>query len=316
MFRKIGERVWVPPISLRNLGLFAQLEWPVGERWVLRGGLRHERIRMHVDDFTTLAGNAVTGGTLQFSDTLYNLGAVYYATNEINLYINASRGFSVPDFGLVLRGAPAGALVNTLQLEAQRVDAIEVGVRGDWHRLQTSVAVFYNESELGTSSAGFNQPVVRAPEYIYGTEATIDWRMAAKWTTGSALTWSEGKSDPDRDGRYTYLNSWRIAPPKLTAYIEHRTTEKWRNRLQVLYSGSRNRFGNSTAFGERPVESYSTVDWFSDVTVGPGMLHLGIENLLNRQYFTRDSQLLRTGTNSSYTAAQGAVLSAAYSLKW
>jgi iron complex outermembrane receptor protein len=316
VFRKTGDRGWVPPVNLKSLGLFAQLEVPAGERWTLRGGMRHERIEMRIDDFTTLAGASVTGGTLKFDDTLFNLGAVYQATVPVSLYTNLSQGFSVPDFGLTLRGAPDGASVDTLQLEAQRVDAVEVGVRGDWYHVQTTLAAFYNESDLGTSSGGFNQPVVRAPERVWGAEATLDWRLLPKWTTGGTLTWSEGESDPDRDGRYTYLNSWRIAPLKLTAYVEHQTTEKWRNRVQALYNGERSRFGASTAFGERPVESYYTVDWISRVDIGRGTLRLAIENLLNKQYFTRDSQLLRTGANDSYAAGEGAVLSAAYSIQW
>jgi iron complex outermembrane receptor protein len=84
----------------------------------------------------------------------------------------------------------------------------------------------------------------------------------------------------------------------------------------VTYSASRNRFGASTNFGERRIEGYVTVDYLGSLKLCQGSLRFGIENLLNRQYFVRESQLLRLGTNSSYTAAQGAVLSVGYTINY
>ena len=316
VFRKIGDRVWVPRIDLRNVGLFVQADWPITSRWEVRAGLRHERASASVDDFTTLAGARAIGGTIDYDDTHYNAGAVFHATNDVQIFGNFAQGFSLPDIGLVLRGAPNGASVATLPLEAQKVDIYEVGMRGQWNVVQPSVAVFYNTSELGTSSAGFNQPVVRAPERVYGFEATIDVRPSPRAAMGATVSWLEGKHDPDRDGNYAFLNSWRIPPLKLTPYVEFQVLPRWRNRVQVLYSGARNRFGNSNAFGERPVESYTTVDWVSAFETDRGVISLGIQNLLNHQYFLRDSQLLRVGGNLSYAAAQGAVFSVRYSLTY
>ena len=316
VFRKTGDRVWVPRIDLQNVGLFAQADWPISPRWEVRAGLRHERASAAVDDFTTLAGNRAVGGTIHYADTHYNAGAVFHATNAIQAFGNFAQGFSLPDIGLVLRGAPNGASVATLPLEAQKVDMYEVGMRGQWRVVEPTVAVFYNTSELGTSSAGFNQPVVRAPERVYGVEATLDVRPSARVGFGTGASWAEGKHDPNRDGVYTYLNSWRIAPLKLTSYVDVRIWPRWQNRIQVLHSGDRNRFPNSNGFGERPVESYTTVDWLSAVETSRGVIRAGVQNLLNRQYFTRDSQLLRVGGNLSYAAAQGAVFSLAYSVRY
>lgn len=316
VFRKTGDRGWVPEIRQDNLGVFAQLELPVGSRWLLRGGVRYERVQVAVDDFVTLAGASVQGGELDFDEPLFNMGAVYTLTGALSAYVSFSQGFSVPDIGLTLRGAPNGASVNTLQLAPQKVDNYEIGVRGEWANTAASLAVYYNESELGAFSGGFNQPVVRAPERIYGLEATLDHRLSKRWKTGGTFTWLEGETDPDRDGRYTYLNSFRIPPPKLTAYLEHATTERWLNRLEVLYSGERDRFGGSTAFGERPVDGYVTVDFYSRYRWGRGTLQLAVENLLNEDYFVRESQLLRTGANDSYTASPGTILSVSYLARW
>jgi iron complex outermembrane recepter protein len=316
VFRVSGNRDWVPLLKSRNAGAFLQLEWRKFEQLTLRAGGRHERIHVNVPDFTTIAGNAVIGGNLNYHDTLFNAGAVYSLNPFISIFGNFSQGFSAPDIGLSLRGAPAGAVVGTLQFAAQKIDNYEVGMRGYWQRLQASLTVFRGNSDLGTSSAGFNQPVVRAPEKVYGVEATLDVSLMNSMRMGSTATWLEGKFDPDRDGRFTFLNSYRIPPVKATAYLEHDMLARWRNRLQVTYSGSRNRFGASANFGERRVEDYVTVDYLGSLKLGRGSLRFGIENLLNKQYFVRESQLLRLGTNSSYTAAQGATLSVGYTINY
>jgi len=133
---------------------------------------------------------------------------------------------------------------------------------------------------------------------------------------GTTFTWLEGQLDKEDDGSYTFLNSYRIPPLKLTGSVEHETLPGWRNAVGLVYSGRRNRFPTSTAFGERPVHAYFTVDLASSVDVGPGSLRVAISNLLNRQYFTRESQLLRSGANDSYAAARGMVVSVGYSLSY
>lgn len=316
VFRKISDSTFVPLIKQQITGLFAQFEWDKFEKMTLRGGLRHERINVKVDDFTTIAGNAINGGDLDYADMLFNFGAVFQVNDIFSVFGNFSQGFSAPDIGLVLRGSPAGASVNTLPFAAQKVNNYETGIRAYFRRVQTSLSLFYNTSDLGTSSGGFNQPVVRAPEKVYGLESTLDFQATDRFRLGGNLTWLEGESDPNLDGIYTYLNSYRIPPVKIMGYAEYEILPGWNNRLQFIYSGERRRFGSSTAFGNRPVEDYATVDYLGSVRLWKGNLRFGVENLLNRRYFVRESQLLRTGNNSSYAAATGAVLSFGYTISY
>lgn len=316
VIRKIGESVWVPPIIQRNLGAFGQLELKPVERLTLRGGLRHEIITARVNDFTTLAGNRLNGGTLRYADTVYNGGLTVNAGRGFNVFANFSQGFSAPDIGLALRGAPAGSSLNTIAFKAQKVNSYELGVRHYARQVQSSLSAFYSDSKLGTSSGGFNRPVVRAPEKIYGFEATVDTQPLSRLGVGGAASWLEGRTDPGFTGHWTWLNSFRIPPLKLTAYIDHQTTGRWHNRLQGLYSGSRKHFGNPNVFGLRDVHSYVTFDWISSVRLGRGNLQVSVENLLNRQYFVREAQLLWSGRNDSYSASRGAVLAVGYRITY
>lgn len=312
VFRKIDERTWTPPTDQTNLGLFMQTEWRAAERWLLRAGARHERVWIDVDDYTTLAGNNIPGGKLRYNDTLFNAGLVFDATATTSLYANFSQGFSVADIGRVLRSAPRGFSVAQLRPEPQKVNNFELGLRTNWTRLQTSLALFYNRSNLGATFAP-DFTIVRAPEKIYGAEAVVDVQPTDRLRFGGTGTWLEGKQDLNRNGRYTYLPGDRIPPLKLTAYFEHDLVpERWTNRLQLLYSGERKRFGNSADFGRGPVEDFATLDLLSSIRLARGVLRIGIENLLNRLYFLPISQW--QGVDSRRAAARGATLNVGYTL--
>src|SRR3546814_7605861 len=53
-------------------------------------------------------------------------------SEAIDLYANFSQGFSLPDLGLGLRGAPTGFSIADSLLEPVKVDEYELGVRGTW----------------------------------------------------------------------------------------------------------------------------------------------------------------------------------------
>lgn len=315
-FVKIGETKWVPEIATAGLGMFAQLGWTPLDWLSLRGGLRHERVRMHVDDFTTVVGNEVTGGDLDFAPVLGNVGAVVHATETVDVFGSYAQGFSIADIGRILRGAPAGFELGSKELDAQLVDHYEAGVRGHWSRVQASASVFRSASDLGTTlDAELN--VVRAPERIRGFEAAVDAQPVEAVSLGGSFTWSEGESEDPATGEWLALNGFRIQPVKMTAHVQHRWNRQWTNRLQLLHSGSRDRaFEDGLTYGHLPVASYTVLDWVSQLHVGPGRLNVGVQNLLDTQYFPVVSQLYAQWGNSSRAAARGRTLSLGYTVTY
>lgn len=315
-FVKVGEAKWVPEIETSGVGLFAQVGWSPFDRLSFRGGLRHERVRMHVDDFSTVTGNAVTGGDLDFAPVLGNIGAVVHATSAVDVFTSYAQGFSIADIGRVLRGAPAGFELGSKQLDAQLVDHYEAGVRAHWSRVQASSSVFYSESDLGTT-LNAELEVVRAPERIRGFEASLDAQPTAAVSLGGSVTWSEGESEDPGTGEWVALNGFRIQPVKTTAYVQHRMNRQWTNRLQLLHSGSRDRaFEDGLTYGHLPITSYTLLDWVSHVQVGPGRLDLGVQNLFDTQYFPVISQLYAQWGNSTRAAGRGRTISLGYSVAY
>jgi len=317
--RKVGERFLIPPYRLSNLGIFALAEWEVTDQLQLNGGVRHERISFSTDAYTTFDDIAVPGGGQDFSDTVFNAGALYKATDNISLFANFAQGFSVPDLGQVLAFAEPGFSPEAdLRItRPQKVNQYEVGVRGIWPTVQASLTGFYNTSELG-STVVFNEEtnlldVVRAPERIYGVEATVDWQPAQRWQVGSTMSWVEGEANVNDAGEFLPISSARIQPLKLTAYVENETLPGWRNRLQALYIGNRDRAFEAD-IDPNPINDYFVVDFISSVKAGPGTLEIGVENLFNNLYFPAYAQ--RQFSDTFYSAAPGITLRVGYSLTW
>ncbi|MGH9914169.1 MAG: TonB-dependent receptor, partial [Pyrinomonadaceae bacterium] len=202
VFRTIDSGIFTPPIAQRNFGLFLQSEWHAMKRLILRGGVRRDNIKANIPTFTTLGKNTVPGGELDYASTLFNAGAVFDITDTVNIFGNFSQGFSIADIGRILREAGPGFTVISLRPEAQKVNNFETGVRLTRSILQSSLSLFYNTSNLGsTFAADFS--TIRAPERVYGAEAEIDVQPLLHFRFGGTATWIEGKNDVDRDGVYS-----------------------------------------------------------------------------------------------------------------
>jgi iron complex outermembrane receptor protein len=322
VFRSTGEqRVWVPPYDLSNKAAFGQIEWQATDKMLVRTGVRYESVDFHVDDYINISDGFVQGGDLSYSDTLFNIGAVYDITNNINVFAGFNQGFSLPDVGLFLRNAPGGSSVQTLNTQPQQVDNYEIGVRGNWATTQASASVFFSESDLGSNSGGLDKPPVRAPQRVWGVEATLDMVLSNTIRTGGTFAWVEGKKYTEDWEEISYLGNDAISPWKLTAYVEHDTSPTWMNRLQVLYSGERDRFGgNTTGTYMNPIEDYAVVDWLSEKRLSKqSTLTFGINNLLNNQYHSVFAQTVvtpRVYDNTRYAAASGATAHLSYKYVW
>jgi len=340
IFEESGDRIFrltetgtnTPPYNYESFGVFAQAKWDITDRLLVTGGVRHERAGFSVDnytgpfiqllsDFGFLPTDTIQGGEREFSDTTFNAGIVYDATDDISLFANFAQGFSVVDIGRVLR-LPIGFTSveeDFPTIEPQKINSYEVGLRGNLNSVQLSLAGFVNTSELGSSivvnDLGLLE-IVRAPERIYGVEAALDWQPGNTWRLGGTLTLQDGEFDPDEDGDFQALSSLRISPLKLTSYVENETLPGWRNRLQLVLLGDRDR-AFEDGVDEVPIDGFVTVDYISSIRLGPGELQIGIENLFNEQYFPVFSQIQAgEGNENENFAARGRMLRIGYRVTW
>jgi len=274
-----------PFIEQDSYAPFIQLEAPVGQNWQLRGGVRHERVELSVDDYTTTstAPREVEGGELDYGATVFNIGAVYYLSPRQELFTSFSQGFSVAEIGRELRDTSANS-VEEADPEAQIVDNYEIGWRGGFQSFDASAAVFYNTSDLGTSFDS-NLGVQRQKEEIYGLELTGDWRVSEPWTLGSTFSLQEGVADTDDDDETDgHLPVTRISPPKWTTYAEYSPSKAWDVRLSANRFFDRKRSQYIAGFGSADAEGFTVVDLTGSTSFGPGRIKWGINNLLDEEY--------------------------------
>ncbi|MBD2314383.1 TonB-dependent receptor [Desertifilum sp. FACHB-1129] len=318
--RKLEERTFVPLHILNQLGLFAQLQWEISDNFLLNGGVRHERIGVEVEDYTTFFGRPIQGGNLNFNATVFNIGSVYKLDEAVSLFASFSQGFSVPAFGGILRNPPAeftSVRQNLRLTEAVKVNNYELGIRGQWQGGQATLSGFYNTSDLGEDYAftGGVSRLVRAPERFYGIEASVDTRLNNSWQVGTTVSWVEGENKEEESGDYLPISTFSIQPLKWTFYVENQTTRRWSNRLQFLFVGGRDR-AFKAGVDNAEINPYFVVDYLSNIQIGSGTLQIGIQNLLNSQYFPVHSQVVGGFNETFNAAARGITFTVGYQIRF
>jgi iron complex outermembrane receptor protein len=307
-------RTWVPEMNLVSTAPFLQIQSTFFEDLVYNGGVRFESMNIGVEDYTTLKPyNAQTktfgtsinvkGGNIGYNNLVFNSGLKYNRFNLFKPYLNFSQGFSVADLGLVLRAARVTDIAN-IETEAVIVNNYEVGFASDHTIFRFEAAAYISKSKLGSSFQevqGF-YTTVRSPEKVHGFELAADAFATKNLTVGATYTYVEGKRDGNNNGEFedaedTYLGGERISPPKYTAYARYSPIQHLNFRLDYIGSGSRDRFqkGANGLYKtyEGKVDPYSIINLSSSYRMSPSTtLKVGIENLLNADYFPTRAQWL------------------------
>ena len=325
VFSKIGQSPLVASRVFQTAAAFAQGEWTPLSTLVLRGGVRYERLGISSSDFTDSVGNFTPAGSIKFDTTVFNAGFVYHLIDPLDLFFNFSQGFNVPvgSIDAALTGVTPGTNIALTKLQPQRTNNYELGLRGKWSHVQSSLSGYISKSSLGLNFDQFTNSLQRAPQTIYGVEATLDVQPYEGWRIGGSYTFVEGdQTIAFNPNVRTPINGFNIQPQKITGYLEHLTSpeRQWRNRLQMLYSGSRTRSNVAFASGLDPIgdpfsmTEYFVVDFITTIKAGPGTLRFGIENLLNQNYVAAFNQI--SFSNSFNYAARGTTATIGYSITY
>ncbi|MGI2170050.1 TonB-dependent receptor [Shewanella sp. MF05960] len=300
-------RIWVPEMDMKNLAFYLQTKFVIAEDWIIKAGIRQDSVDLTVDDYQTLKLCStestcsvpfdVAGGDLAYDSTTYNIGLRYNLNDAFSPFMSFSQGADISDLGRLLRTATVND-INLIRTEASIVDNYEVGVSGQMGDLRYEVAAYRSQSELGTSNSfdattGVYLPV-RAPQKIWGYEAQFDYNVTEDISTGLSYSWIEGK-DTEAD---VYLDGSTISAPKFTSYVNWQANDAINLGINYIYVGDRNRFekiNDQYVGAQGPIEHYSVVNLSSSYQFNQWQLSLGVENLLNEDYFSARSQAYTYG---------------------
>ncbi|MDN3921332.1 TonB-dependent receptor [Roseateles violae] len=295
----LTDRVWVPPMIYRSMAPYAQLSYDIGPV-SLSGGLRYEDGKLRVDDYTTTYFRKrvfVQGGTLDYTATLPNIGAVVHLPNDWSAYMSLSKGFTLPNVGIPLRNInyPGQSVEGILDLQAIIVKNKEIGANWRGRNASFGVSLYESQSDLGVSLSvdpATNDFIMnRAPVNIRGLELSGDASLSKEWKVSGLYSRILGKTTFVAGGpldRRMGVND--VNPDKLGGTA----TWNFMPHGDVSLSGTRllSRDLNIGTSNEEHTRGYTLFDLAGNYDFGRyGRLTLGIENLTDKFYILSWSQL-------------------------
>lgn len=300
-------RSYVPPSTYDNQAGFLQGDLHLTDKLTLMAGVRREHSELDVDDFRTVWGTnnaggvSVTGGKVSFGKTLSNYGFTYQATDWAQLYGGYSEGFGMPDIGRVLRGLDEPGLVveNLLELEPIITRSREVGLRLNFERVDMELSYYESFSNLGerlSVNNDGNYIANRERVEIQGYELTGNWHIDDRHSLRGSYAHSQGKSDTNDDGKVdTRLTGLNISPDQYSLGWQANWNEDWSSYLQYNYYVSRSFDDPRLKF-----DGYALLSASVSRRLPVGSLSLGIDNLLDEDYFTYYSQSARIADDYNF----------------
>jgi outer membrane receptor protein involved in Fe transport len=228
------------------LAPFVQTEYRIGDDWSVGGGIRLEYARYKYDN-KMLSGNTRDDGSeCGFGGCLYsrpddrndsftniapNLSARYQFTDQTVLFGRLAHGFRAPQT-LELYRLQNGQQV--ADLESEKVDSLEVGLRHDRSRVAMDLVAFSmrKRDSVFRDAEGFN--VTGARSRHVGIEADIDISLASRWLLSANATYA----------RHTYDFTAAARGEDFTAGNDIDTAPRWLGGLELAFEPSTSiRFG-------------------------------------------------------------------------
>ena len=301
----VDGRMWVPKMDMDNFAGFFQSKWIFNDDFIFKVGLRKEDIKIKVNDYNTLklctsatvcsVPMAVTGGTIDFYATTYNVALRYNANEKFNPYISYSEGADIPDLGSLLRSATVNdiALIHT---EAAIIKNVEIGFVSQFEQLRFELLAYRSKSDLGSKSKLDKTTGIyitkRAPQKIWGYEGVVNYQATDTLDISATYGYVEGKYTVTDE----YIGGRQISAPKGTIITNWLPTENSKLSLTYIHVGDRNRFekndeGNYSG-DEGAIKGYNIVNLSGSYQLDNWSLFAGIENLFNKNYFPARSQAL------------------------
>lgn len=314
-------RKWVPDVNFTTISPFVQFDYSVTDNIQLSAGIRHESASLNVDDYTTIAAYKSTdvgGGKPTFSETLKNIGAVYYVSDDLSVYASYSEGFDMADVGRVLRGIKtAGKDIDTfLDLEPVVTTNKEIGADFTNDKLQVHLAFYQSNTDLGArlskNDSGIYE-VKREKQAVKGWDITASYNFENDIVLGANYAEISGLYDSDSDGKTdTDLGGANIAPNKFMIFAESKLFGI-DNMIQVSKLLDKEFTGKGTKKnGSNEFDGYTLVDFYLSKQTDFGQFSLGVENLLNENYETYFSQTESGQKDKQYFAGKGRAVTLTY----
>lgn len=311
-------RLWVPQTDFRSLAPFGQANLALFDKKLrIAGGVRWENVRIKIDDFQTLAfygSQRVAGGAPTFSDALFNGGVVFDPIPGIRVYGAYAEGYTVPDVGRITRAInkPGVDIDTFLDISPIVSNNREIGLEVKQGPLDASVTYFWSKSDRGALLVLINDvfEVQRQRVEIQGLELNLTAQTPVNGLSlstgyahliGRTDTNGDGVVDIDLDGANISPDRLNLAAIYARGIVSARLQSQFYLQRRFAGGDPRNNFSG-----------YTLVDASVRVQTGVGGITASVQNLLDEQYISYNSDTTRPTDNLRFFAGRGR----AFTLGW
>ncbi|HBQ41468.1 MAG TPA: TonB-dependent siderophore receptor [Halieaceae bacterium] len=286
--------------SADSIAVHAQNRMVLSERLALTPGLRVESYEQKRRVLTDDNASAKTSNT----EFLPGIGATFELTPTAQLYGGVYRAFSPAANGVALDG------LADQNLDGERSNNYEIGIRGLQGKLSYEVAAFYmdfdNQVVTGNSDPNLSQS--NAGETTHnGMELVLGYEIGGGFSVDANATWvpeSEFQTGEFAGNRLPY------APEHLANLALNYSGNRLQVALTAHYRGSQ--FGDPSNQVEIPSDaaggiwggkmpSYTLLDFMAQYEISNSLTLFGaVKNLTDERYITGLRQGIYVGPERSY----------------
>ena len=182
--------------TVSNVDPYLQTRWDFAERWTLEAGLRHSSVRFDSQDRYVRGVNGDDSGDAKYSKALPAAALRYAATQNLNLYVSAGRGFETPTLNeLSYRPSGLGGLNFALQPAVNT--SVEAGAKARVADGLLTAAVFQTrtDDEIVTATNVGGRATFQNAGRTRREGFELGWlhETATHWRTQIAATWLDAR---------------------------------------------------------------------------------------------------------------------------
>ena len=301
--RNLGEESLIPEYRLFDIGGYGTVSKTL-DRWTLNGGLRydHRHLDFHHRNFSGVTGS---------------MGAVWNATDHLNLRVNVARGFRAPNMSeLGSDGVHEGTLryeLGNAHLDAEYSWQADLGLDFTSRYVSAQVALFANRIENYVFAKRIDQVMeegYRTYEYTQGDARLLGFEAGVDFHPIHSLHFGN---------TFSMVDARQLNQPLETRYLPFTPAPRWTSELKYELTHDGRTLNNTyVALGmecylrqnhyyradntETATPSYTLLNLSagSDLIVGGkkvAELYVTAENLFNRAYQSHLSRLKYTDIN-------------------
>ena len=294
-----------------SLDPFVQANWLLGD-WTLQAGLRHNTMKMDVDDRFVSGTDGDDSGSKTYQKNTPSVSVMYAFTPDLHGYVSAGKGFETPTQAESAYSSSSNGF--NFALKPSVSTQYEVGLKarlGQDTRINAAVFQITTEDELVIQqSVGGRSTYQNAGRTLRrGFELGLESQLAEHWTTSLAYTRLQATYDSDFvSGTSTAVDKGNYLPgvPQTTLFAE--LNWKPRDWVSTAIEGMyRSKVYVEDTNSQHAAPGYSVFNWRArfEQKVEHWTFHqtLRLDNLLDRQYV--GSVIVGDSNGRYYEAAPG-----------